>query len=305
MDIVEIPARFVATTLESRGEAARSWLAELPGIIEDCVDLWALTLDGPVWHGFMGVALPARLVGGESVVLKVSWVDEQTRWEPVALAAWNGGGAVRLLARDDTRGAMLLERLDPSRTVRELEGTDAAVTLGQVCRRLAIPAPPDTTLPRVCDLAKRWEQELAQTWERLGRPLTRPILESAVATCRELGAGQPDTLLHGDLVFDNILRAEREPWLVIDPQGLRGEPAFDGAQFLGNRWSDHVACGDIGASVRRRLAAFADGAQVEYERARRWAVARLTVDALWCREHQADAVAYVDTMIEALHIPGR
>jgi streptomycin 6-kinase len=126
-----------------------------------------------------------------------------------------------------------------------------------------------------------------------------------VAACREFGPDQPDTLLHGDLVFDNILRAEREPWLVIDPQGLRGEPAFDGAQFLGNRWSDHAACGDVGASVRRRLAAFADGAQVEYERTRRWAVARLTVDALWCREHQADAVAYVDTMIEALHIPGR
>jgi hypothetical protein len=61
-----------------------------------------------------------------------------------------------------------------------------------------------------------------------------------------------------------------------------------------------VASGDVGNAVRRRLAAFAEGAEVELERARCWALARLVDDALWCREHQAAAVPCVDAVIEAL-----
>jgi streptomycin 6-kinase len=80
--------------------------------------------------------------------------------------------------------------------------------------------------------------ELPAAWERLGRPIAASSLTEAVTTCHELGPEQPDLLLHGDLTFDNILRADREPWLVIDPYGLAGEPAFDAASLLTNRWSE-------------------------------------------------------------------
>ena len=295
---MEIPAQFAATTVESKGEAGRAWLAELPGIIEGCLERWKFAPDGPVLHGFMGVVLPGRFLDGGTAVLKVSWVDEETRWEPVALAAWNGEGAVRLLEHDDECGAMLLERLDPARSARELDGMAAATVLGRVCRRLAVAAPP--LVPWVQDLAERWVEQIPATWRRLGRPIDASAVDLAVATCRELGPGQPRTLLHGDLVFDNVLRGEREPWLVIDPMGMAGEPAFDGGNFLGNRWSQLVESGDVGDAVRRRLAAFAEGAEVELERSRRWALVRLVNDALWCREYQTAVVPYVDTMIEAL-----
>ena len=42
-------------------------------------------------------------------------------------------------------------------------------------------------------------------------------------------------LLHGDFHPANVLSATREPWSAIDCKPLLGDPAFDLAQWLGNR----------------------------------------------------------------------
>lgn len=39
-------------------------------------------------------------------------------------------------------------------------------------------------------------------------------------------------LLHQDLHADNVLRAGREPWLVIDPKPLTGEREFGVAPIV-------------------------------------------------------------------------
>jgi len=296
--VIAIPSEFVERTVARAGEAGRAWIDRLPGIVASYLERWALTPDGPVMHGFMGIAVPVRRAGGEPTVLKVAWQDGDVSWEARALAAWGGRGAIRLLERDEPAGVLLVERLDPARSARELSGVDAARVLGQVCRRLAVPAPPG--MPRVEELAARWVEDLPRDWERLARPFPRAWVDEAVATCRELGPDQPNLLLHGDLVFDNVLRAEREPWLAIDPDGLAGEPAFDAAQFLTNRWSELTAQPDLRAAVRARLSAFAEGADVDCERARRWAQARNVSEAIWCREHQPDAVWFVDALGELL-----
>lgn len=296
--VIVVPNAFAAWTVASRGDAGRQWIDGLPEVVESYLDRWALTPDGSVLHGYVAIVLPVVRADGERAVLKVSWVEGDEWWEAHALAAWGGRGAVRLLQRDDPAGVMLLERLDPTRSVRTLPGVAASAVAGQVCRRLAVPAPPG--LPRVDELAARWVEELPRDWERLGRPFPRSWLEAAVASCRELGPDQPELLLHGDLVFDNILRGEREPWLVVDPDGLAGEPAFEAARFLTNRWSELTAQADLRGAVRARLTAFADGARVDFERVRRWAQARQVSEAMWCREHQPEAVAYVDALLDVL-----
>ena len=296
--VIVVPSNFAAWTIARQGDAGRQWIDGLPAVVESYLDRWALTPDGSVLHGYVGIVVPVVRADGERVALKVSWVEGDDWWEAHALAAWGGRGAVRLLERDDAAGVMLLERLDPARSARALPGVTASAVAGQVCRRLAVPAPPG--LPRVADLAARWVEELPRHWEGLGRPFPKKRLEAAVASCRELGPDQPDLLLHGDLVFDNILQAEREPWLVIDPDGLGGEPALEAAPFLSNRWAELIAQPDLRAAVRARLTAFADGAGVDFERARRWAQARQVNEAMWCREHQPEAVAYVDALVEVL-----
>jgi streptomycin 6-kinase len=299
--MIEIPGEFAEWTVARAGEAGRAWIDALPDVVAAYLDRWSLRAEGPVWHGMVGVALPVQRVDGRAAVLKVSWLDDDSRGEPHALAAWAGRGAVMLLERDDAVGAMLLERLDKTHTVRELDGVSAARVAGQMCRQLAVPVSARPwTFPRVTDLANRWITDLPADWSRLGQRLPRAVVDAAVATCREFGPEQPDRLLHGDLHFSNILRGDRAPWLVIDPYGVLGEPAYDAAKLLTNRWSELAAQPDLRTAVLARVAAFAEGAEVDEVRVRRWAQARAVNDALWCYEHQPDVAPYVETLATLL-----
>jgi len=77
-------------------------------------------------------------------------------------------------------------------------------------------------------------------------------------------------MVHGDLHFGNVVRAQREPWLVVDPKGLAGDLASDAFRVLVRGADSLLAADDIGAELRRRLAIFADAAEIERERAVRW-----------------------------------
>jgi streptomycin 6-kinase len=293
-----VPAEFADRIARQHGDAGRVWIDQVPAVVESYLDRWTLVPDGPALHGYVGMVLPARRADGSRAGLKVSWLDADRCWEADALAAWDGRGAARLLERDDAAGVLLLEWLNPTRTIGELDRHTAAAAAGELCRRLDVPAPPG--LPGLEDTAARWAEELPASWERLGRPIARRRVELAVETCRELGPRQPRRLLHGNLRFGHILRAEREPWLAIDPNGMTGDPAYEVAPLLGQLCSRLAAERDPRATVRAVLAAFARGAGVDVERARRWGQAYLVEQALWCREHQPDVVVYVDRLVELL-----
>jgi len=293
-----VPAEFAERIAGQHGDAGRAWLEGLPAVLESHLDRWALAPDGPAMHGYAGMVLPVRRAGGSRAALKVSWLDGDRCPEAVALAAWDGRGAVRLLERDDAAGVLLLEWLDPDHSVAGLDRMTAAAVVGEVCRRLDVPAP--VGLPSLEETAARWAEELPAAWERLGRPFDRRWLDAAVATCRELGPGQPCRLLHGNLRFGHVLRSEREPWLAIDPNGMAGDPAYEVAPLLGQLCAGLAAETDRRGVVAARLGAFTDAAGLDVQRARRWAQAYLVESALWCREHQTDAVPYVDRLVGAL-----
>src|ERR1043165_1834580 len=105
--MIVVPERFAADTVAREGAGARAWVAALPGLVAGYLDRWALTLDGPAMHGYVGLVLPVRRRDGTPAVLKVSWLDPESIPEPAALAGWAGRGAVRLLERADHDGAML------------------------------------------------------------------------------------------------------------------------------------------------------------------------------------------------------
>jgi streptomycin 6-kinase len=293
-----VPAEFARRIADLHGDAGREWIEGLPAVLQAHLERWALAPDGPAMHGYVGMVLPVRRADGSRAGLKVSWLDGDRSWEADALAAWDGRGAVRLLERDDAAGVLLLEWLDPDRSVAELDRPTAAAVVGEVCRRLDVPAP--VGLPSLEETAASWVEELPAAWERLGRPFDRRRLDAAVATCRELGPGQPRRLLHGNLRFAHVLRAEREPWLTIDPNGMAGDPAYEVAPLLGQLCSGLAAEPDPRATVTARLAAFAGAAGVDVQRARGWAHAYLVESALWCREHQPEAVPHVDRLVGLL-----
>lgn len=137
-------------------------------------------------------------------------------------------------------------------------------------------------LPQVRSLA-----ECTSRWTR--RPAAPPPQRPDTASTR--GAGdhsRPGSghrsrhhrpLIHGDLHYENVLAAEREPWLVIDPKPMNGDPHYEVAPMLWNRW-DELA-GYVRDGVRRRLSALVDASGLDADRARAWVIVRMVHNAMW------------------------
>ncbi len=113
MSDLAIPDEVVRMNLAAYGEAGRAWLEALPKVVQELRARWELTIGPPFEGGCVGLVVPAERVDGNRVVLKVSFIDEETRHEADALALWDGDGAVLLLDSDPERGALLLERIEP------------------------------------------------------------------------------------------------------------------------------------------------------------------------------------------------
>jgi streptomycin 6-kinase len=242
------------------GDAA-DWLAALPALTESCLARWALTVDGPVLHGVCALVVPVRRATGEPAVLKVTWPHEEAEHEALVLSMWDGDGAVRLLAHDATAWALLLERLDPHTSLRRVPITEALPVITGLSRRLDRPAP--AGLRHMRDNAARWVRELPA--ENDGS-VPVELVEQAVGYCRELAERAGDRLVNEDLHYDNVLRADREPWLVIDPKPIAGDREFGLIPLLWNRFDDVTAAGGLPAVVA--------AAGMDHALARRWTFVR-------------------------------
>ncbi|MCX5387237.1 aminoglycoside phosphotransferase family protein [Streptomyces sp. NBC_00083] len=279
--MIVMPEEFTRTTIAREGRAGSVWVDELPFLVEELLARWGCVPDGPVMHGGVGVVVPVRRGAGEGAVLKVSFPHPGNVHEPDAFAVWGGRGAVRLLERRDERFAMLLERVRAS-TLAEVEDGDVVVRVaGRLNRRLAVPAP--TGLPRLREQADARAEQLRENAGKVAHGLSRATLDAAFATLAELGRDQPDTLIHGDLHARNILRADREPWLAVDPKGYVGDPAYDGGTLLKSRALTLMGADHLGKAVDRILDVFSEAAELDRERVRRWAQFHAVEASLWGR----------------------
>jgi streptomycin 6-kinase len=276
---LQIPDEVVQMNIAANGEAGRAWLRSLPGMVDELQARWGITV-GPAFRGgVVGFVAPALRSDGERVVLKVSFVDEETRTEPDALSVWDGKGAVRVLDTDRDRGALLLERLEPGTSLEAYPYRDDAISIAcALLRRLWRPVSDPHPFLAVADLITRWGRELPERFERLGEPFEATLLRQAVAMCTELAAPQTQPVLaNRDFHLGNVLAAVREPWLLIDPKPLVGEPAFDTGHFLRSLLRPKLDA-RLAAQLIRRLAGELD---LNPERVRAWALLRSVEDALW------------------------
>ncbi|MGN2641275.1 aminoglycoside phosphotransferase family protein [Nocardia takedensis] len=271
--MIVVPEFFAERLSRSEGDPARAWLARLPDLVTEYTRRWAVRLDTVTpWHGYAGIALPGVRADGTPVVLKLGYVGPETRDEPRALAAWQGNGAVLLHDSDIAEGAMLLERLDERRSLEGEPIAAAVPIIATLLRRLAVPAPDGLTRDLRVE-AERWATELPRDWERLGRPLPRRLLDAAVRVCRDHGPSAGDLLVNEDLHFENVLAGAREPWLVIDPQPLRGDVEFTTLSILWNRRDE--------STLDHRFAELVAVAGLDPERARAWTLVRAVQNWLW------------------------
>jgi streptomycin 6-kinase len=273
--VIEIPATLLAERVRQSGETGRRWVAALPGLVRTlCGELGLELEDRPVRHGANAAVVDVRC-DGEPCVLKVSWSAATASEEAAALRAWNGYGAVRLLAARAAEGALLLERLDAARTLRTVPLAEAAEIAGGLIRRLAVPAP--AGLPRVRRFAAEVADTLAVRNAQLGSAIPDEWVATAAALERRLAAGAGTTLVHADLHYGNILAGLREPWLAVDPHAVAGDPELSVPELM---WTRLDEIGDADG-LQRVFDTVVGAGELDAARALAWVYVRAVDYWLW------------------------
>jgi streptomycin 6-kinase len=260
------------------------WLDAVPRLLTDLLGEWELIRDGTdLWHGYCSLVAPVVTADGTRAVLKITFDgDDESVHEALALQHWHGDGTVRLLRADPRRRALLLERLE-RRDLTEVWDLEACEIVAALYPKLHLPAFPQ--LATVTSFVSCWLDDLA------GQPQDIPIparyREQALSLGRDLVTDPASIgrVIHGDLHYENVLAAppelaaERGPWLVIDPKPMSGDPHYELAPMLWNRY-DELA-GDVRDGVRRRFHALIDHAGLDEDRARDWVIVRMILNANW------------------------
>jgi len=262
--------------MAGRGPEWAAWVDGLPATVRLLVEQWRLRTDGDPTHGHCSLVLPVRTADGVAAALKIGFPDEESEHEHLALRRWGGIGAVRLLSAEPHHRGLLLERLS-SEDLTAVPEAQACRIVADAYRRIHVPAlPPLRSLASYVD---RWTAELAELPR--SAPIPRRLVEQAIALGTDLIADRAvtDRVIHTDLHYANVLAAQREPWLVIDPKPVNGDPHYEIAPMLWNRWDD--IAGNVRDGVRRRLWMLVDAAGFDEDRARAWVIVRMVHNAMW------------------------
>jgi streptomycin 6-kinase len=278
--MIEIPERLVGAVQEDDLPARRAWLAGLPDQIEEIASAWSLELGDPCLPGGQCAwVAPARDRAGRELVLKVAWRHWEAQHEADALRLWDGDGVVGCLAArtlGDT-AALLLERCITGVPLKAvLPEPEQDIVLAGLLRRLWQHHPaaghPFRPLREMCD---RWADSFDADFSSDSRGLDPAIARDGIALLRELPrTADRAVLLCTDLHAENILAAEREPWLAIDPKPFLGDPAYDVIQHMLN-CDERLAADPAGLATR-----LAELLGLDRGRVRLWLFARCAQESL-------------------------
>jgi streptomycin 6-kinase len=298
-----IPNQFNRTIVEVHGAAGAEWLRCLPALIADCERRWSLKVLPPFTNLSYNYVAPAIRSDGIDVVLKVGVPNPELRSEIEALRLFDGHGIVQLLDADRDQGVLLLERLKPGITLSSLTDDEKATSIAaQVMRQLWRPVPQEHSSPTVSE----WAGGLVKLRREFGGgtgPFPTSLVEQAETLFAELiGSMAEPVLLHGDLHHDNILAAERQPWLALDPKGVVGEPAYEVGALLRNMAPQFVAQRQPGRILARRVHQLAE--ELGFDRARLcgWGLAQAALSAWWSYEDHGHGweggIAYAELLAD-------
>lgn len=262
------------------GLTGKIWLSQLPEIVKKYSDTWKLThLEAlkNLSHNYV--------LGGvrnhQPVILKLSLDIHGLHKETLTLEAFADYGAVTVLEQQP--GALLLERAIPGSSLKAFfpdEDLNAVSIICKVIQRLhQAPIPAQAPFPHVND----WLTALDKEWNvpihylKKARIIKEFLLKTSAS----------DVLLHGDLHHDNILKNGDE-WVVIDPKGVIGEPAYEPAAFIRNSIPEPLDDRNQHTFITNRINAFSKNLELEDHRIRAWCFVQAMLAWVWALEDKTD-----------------
>lgn len=292
---VEVPP-LVRQRAMAEGAAGKRWLTELPGVVAALADRWGLEL-GQIYGGGTAAYVVAAVDGsGRACVLKVAMaldtaeVDAFARSVRVHQLA-GGRGCAELLAHHESVPAVLLERLGPN--LDEL-GMPLPRLLDTVCTTLRSfwrPVAEDVGLPTGTEKAAWLARLITMSWDDLGRPCDRQVIERAVSYCDDRAAAIDPAravLVHGDAHGWNTLAAGRGSFKLVDPEGLRSEPEHDLGVAM-REYNQPLLVGDTARHVRERADQLAAKCGVDSQTVWEWGFIERVATGLANLRHFGDS----------------
>lgn len=281
----------------SGDDTTREWAAQVSAVARELLQRWELRPEGTVRSGEAGVLVPVRRADGTPAALKLQVPRAETTAAIIGLTRWQGAGIVRLLDSDADHGGMLLERLQGDLALETVEDDDAAVrVVGGLLARLHAVSAPDGLLQLATVTAEMIADAPAAA--RVLDDDDRSRLARWVDTVSTVADDTGNHLLHWDLHYGNVLAADREPWLAIDPEPLVGDPGFDLWPALDSGWSDDPFRTDAPRLVRRRFDILTEMLDLDRHRAASWTRARLLQNTLWDIEDGQPAISAAAKLID-------
>jgi streptomycin 6-kinase len=259
-----------------------AWLSRLPALIEDLARRWSLSVQyRSPFEGSCAWVAPATRADDTPVVLKVIMPHMEAEHEIDGLRFWAGNPTVNLLEADDAVGALLVERCYPGTSLRAVSEHEQDHVIAGLLRRMwRRPGAPSVFRPLSFMMA-HWSRETradTASWPDAS------LVQQGLSIFEKLAAPTDgDVLLATDIHAGNVLSAEREPWLVIDPKPFIGDRAFDATQHLSN------CKGRLRSDPMGTVEQFADLLGVDHERIRLWLFARVAAEprASWDQDSVA------------------
>lgn len=265
---ITIPKRIAKNC--SQTVAGIAWLDQLPSAIANLRQRWSLTLSQPFEdEPSCSWVAPCIRPDGTSVVLKLGMPHMEAKSEINGLIFWSGDPTVFVLASDIELNAMLLEYCQPGISLRGRPEYEQDEVIAKLLRRLWRTPPEGHLFRHLSEMIALWSKESlekADSWFDAG------LVREGLFIFEELSNNAPsEFLLATDLHAGNVLQAQREPWLVIDPKPFVGDPAYDATQHLLN--CEARLCSDPEGVIRH----FSDLLNVDHERVHLWLFARAAV----------------------------
>lgn len=277
-----IPDNFARFMQVQHGENGSAWLARLPAILAACEQRWHLKLTTPFANLSYHYVAPGVRDDGTLIVVKAFSPTGEFALQTEALHLFAGQGSVRLLDNDPADEVQLLERLEPGTLLSTLDDDEHATSIAaSVMRQLWRPAPSGSAFPTIL----KWGAGLVRLrryYDGGTGPFPARLVEEAETLFAELSTSMAEPmLLHGDFHQENILAADHERWLAIDPKGLIGEPVYEIGPLLHNPLPQLLMAPQPGRILARRIDQLS--AELGFDRARihGWGIYQALLASWW------------------------
>lgn len=275
--------KFTQNAIDLCGEDGKKWLNDLPQIIAEIERNWLLTVEKPFRNLSYNFVAPCIRADGSEAVLKIALplnnpeIFNEARFLEIA----DGESAAKLFELDESRRAILLERLMPGENLKEdcRENEIEAVEIAIPILRELIKMPPERHSFRTLE---EWFNNFFTKAPKTNFPTE--FQNKARRIYEQLSSNSKKYLIHGDFHHENILSAKRKPFLAIDPKGIIGEIGYETAVFLNNHLWWLTGQQDLREKLDTAVRRFSEAFEITPADLNKWAYVQMILSAWWTFE---------------------